>query len=263
MSESFLITAVYHGAERQAGGPALRFSHCYFDLEEKTGCADMLQMLRTGVALGLLSAGEADAPAGIEDFGRTMVHATTEYDDGLATAVFLAPGGQPLPHDFYERMGRNAVQYLVKVGDEDAVRRRPAIEDPLWADMKKKGQPGFAGLFPGVPVPLLKDIVADYSTIIWWADAMTGAAQHLAAIRQWFAANPSASIDDARFQKLRGDLADHLKQVAATTTEEFGKPWGLLAMNEAANRRPGATITIAGPKLVRAKERRLAVVAAQ
>jgi hypothetical protein len=151
----------------------------------------------------------------------------------------------------------------VKDGDEDAVRRRPAIDDPLWADMKKKGQPGFAGLFPGVSAPLLQDIVADYSTIIWWADAMTGAAQRLAAIRQWFVANPSASIDDAEFQKLRSNLADHLKQVAATTTEEFGKPWGLLAMNEAANRRPGATITIAGPKLVRAKERSLAVVAAQ
>jgi len=261
MSESFLVTAVYHGAQRQTGGPALRFSHSYFDLENETGRAEMLQMLRTGLALGLLSAPEADAPPDIQDFGRTMVHATTEYDDGLATAVFLDPNGGPWPHELYEQMGRNAVQYLVKDGDGDDVRLRPAIEDPLWAEMKRKGQPGFAKLFPSVSEPLLGDITADYSTIIWWADAMAGAAQRLAAIRQWFVANPSASLDDASFQKLRGDLADHLKQVAAHTTEEFGKPWGLLAMNEAANHRPGATITIAGPKLVRTKERLLAAVA--
>ena len=261
MSESFLITAVYQGAQRQTGGPALRFSHSYFDLQNQTGRGQMQQMLRTGLALGLLSAQEADAPQDIQDFGRTMIHATTEYDDGLATAVFLDPNGAPLAQEFYEQMGRNAVQYLVKDGDVDAVRLRPAIDDTLWAQMKEQGQPGFALLFPFVSAPLLGAITADYSTIVWWADAMAGAAQRLAAIRQWFDARPTASLDDATFQRLRSGLADHLKQVAANTTEEFGQPWGLLAMNEAANHRPGATILIAGPSLVRMKERPLAAVA--
>jgi hypothetical protein len=261
MSESFLITVVYQGAQRETGGPALRFSHNYFDLENQTDPSEMARMLRTGLALGLFSAQEADLPQGIHDFGRTMIHATTEYDNGLANAIFLDANGGPMPREFYERKGRDALQYLVKETDVDAVRLRPASDDSLWAEMKDRGQPGFPMLFPSVPAPLVGAITADYSTIVWWADAMAGAAQRLAAIRQWFDARPSASLDDAAFQKLRGDLSNHLLRVTATTKEEFGQPWGLLAMNEAANRRPGATIVIAGPKLVRTKERPLAAVA--
>jgi hypothetical protein len=261
MAESFLITAAYHGTQRTVSGPSLHFSHSYFDLENQTSRSEMLHMLRTGVALGLFSGEEAGAPKEIADFGRTMIHISTEYDDGLATGLFLDRSGAPLPHEFYENAGRAAIQFLVADGDQDDVRRQPAINDALWAKMKDLGQPGFPSLFPNLAAPLLGAVRADYSTIIWWADAMTGAAQRLAAIRQWFDRNPVASTDDPRFQKLHQDLADHLKQVAAKTTEEFGKPWGLLAMNEAANRRPGAAIVITGPSLVRAKERALTAAA--
>jgi hypothetical protein len=175
--------------------------------------------------------------------------------------MFLDSSGGPLPRTFYEQMGRNAVQYLVKDTDVDAPRLRPAVDDILWAQMKKQGQPGFATLFPNVSQPLLGAITADYSTIVWWADAMAEAAERLVSIRQWFVANPSASVDDPEFQKLRSDLADHLKRVAANAREEFGEPWGLLAMYEAASHRSGATITITGPKLVRMKERALAAQA--
>jgi hypothetical protein len=260
MSESFLITVAYSGAQRKTGGPALRFSHSYFDLENQTGVPQMLHMLRTGLALGLFSLQESAAPPGIQDFGRTMVHATTEYDDALATVVFLDPNGTPLTHPFYEQMGRNALQYLVSDTDQDAVRRKPAIDDALWAQMRAQGQPGIASLFPAVPPSFVAAITADYSAIVWWADAMTGAAQRLAKIRQWLDANPAASVDDATFQSLRADLADHLKRVVADTREEFGKPWGLLAMNEAAAHKPGATILVVGPRLVRSKERLLAAV---
>ena len=141
------------------------------------------------------------------------------------------------------------------------MRRKPAIDDALWAQMRAQGQPGIASLFPAVPPSFVAAITADYSAIVWWADAMTGAAQRLAKIRQWFDANPAASVDDTTFQSLRADLADHLKRVVADTREEFGKPWGLLAMNEAAAHKPGATIVIVGPRLVRSKERLLAAVA--
>jgi hypothetical protein len=140
----------------------------------------------------------------------------------------------------------------------DDVRLRPATDDVLWARMKDQGQPSFGMLFPLVPAPLVGAITADYSTIVWWADAMAGAGKRMAAIRQWFQSNPTASVDDQAFQKLRADLSDHLLRVTAKTREEFGEPWGLLAMYEAANRRAGATLAIAGPHLVRMKERQLA-----
>ncbi len=261
MAESFLITAVYHGTRRIAGGPSLHCSHSFFDLENQTSRGLLRRLLRVGVALNLFTPQEAVPPEGIEDFGRTMIHATTEYDDTLAAGLFLDRAGSPAAAELYETMGRSAIQRLGGDDDMDAARRGPAIDDRLWAQMKERGQANFAPLFPSLPAPLLGAITADYSTIMWWADAMSGAARHLASIRQWFAQNPAAALDDPAFQRLRQDLADHIKTVAARTTAEFGEPWGLLAMHEAAGRRAGATILITGPRLVRTKERALAAVA--
>jgi hypothetical protein len=87
---------------------------------------------------------------------------------------------------------------------------------------------------------------------------MCGTARKLAAIRLWLVRNPAAAFDDPDFQKLRQDLAGHLRQVAANTREEFGQPWGLIAMSQLVNGRAGAKILIASPKLVRNKRRALA-----
>jgi hypothetical protein len=257
MAESFLLTAAYQGSQHQIGGPALKCKHDFFDLETGAGRDTMERELRVGAALGLFSAEDATPPAGIDDFGRTMIHASTEYDSGLAAALFLGPGGAPIPQPFYENMGRAAIQLLVSESDTDAVRRQPAIDDNLWASMKSQGQPGFATLFPDVPAPLLGAVTADYTAIMWWAEAMAGAGQRLAAMRKWFGQHSAAATADPEFQSLRQDLAAHLKKVAATTSEQFGEPWGLIAMDEASGRRAGASILISGPKFVSTKQRAL------
>ena len=79
-------------------------------------------------------------------------------------------------------------------------------------------------------------------------------------------ANGSASIrqraqTDPEFQSLRQDLAAHLKKVAAATSEQFGEPWGLIAMDEASGRRAGASILVTGPKFVTKKQRALPATA--
>ncbi len=257
LAESFLITAAYRGMQQAVGGPSLHASHSFFDLQNNTSRDDMERSLRVGVALGLLAAGDAKPPDGVEDFGRTMIHAQTDYNDALTVGLFLDRDGSALPREFYENTGRAGIQLLVSGTGPDAARRKPAIDDDLWRKMKDQGQPNFAALLPGVSAPLLGAIVADYSTIVWWADAMCGAAKRLAAIRKFFRDNPTASPQDPAFQALRQDLADHLAKVAAKTTEEFGQPWGLVVMNEVAGRRAGASILITGPKFGLSKERAL------
>jgi hypothetical protein len=105
---------------------------------------------------------------------------------------------------------------------------------------------------------VLGAITADYSTIRWWADAMFETARQLAKVRLWLTQNPIAAPDDPAFQKLRKDLAGYLGGVAANTRDEFGAPWGLIAMNQLASRAAGARILISGPKLVHDKTRALA-----
>jgi hypothetical protein len=257
MAESFLLTAAYQGSQQQVGAPALRCSHDFFDLENDASRDQMVRDLRVGAALGLLSGEDATPPAGIDDFGRTVIHARTDYDNGSASALFLDADGAAFPQLFYENIGRATIQLLVSTDDEDAVRLQPATDDNLWKSMKGQGQPGFAALFPDVSAPLLGDITTDYTVIIWWADAMAGASQILAAIRKWFSQHPTAAVNDPQFQRLRQDLAAHMKKVAGATKEEFGKPWGLIAMDRASGRRAGASILIAGPKFASTKQRAL------
>lgn len=257
LAESFLITAAYRGTKLLAGPASLRCSHHFFELQNKTSSNDMARKLRTGLALALLSVGEAEPPGSVSDFGRTLFTASTDYNDDLVSRMFLGSDSAPLPRECYETAGRNAIQFLVQEGDDDAVRRQPAIDDVLWSRMKDVGQPGFAALFAGVAAPLVEAVVADYTTIQWWADAMLGTAQQLAKVRLWMARNPTATFDDPDFQKLRQDLADYLRQVAANTRDEFGQPWGLIAMDQLVAHAAAAKMLITGPILVCNKARPL------
>ncbi|HEV2445528.1 MAG TPA: hypothetical protein VGS58_06385, partial [Candidatus Sulfopaludibacter sp.] len=258
LAESFFITAAYHCAKQTAGAASLHCSHRFFELQSSTGRGDMMRKLRAGVALGLLSGSDAALPAGLSDFGRTLFVVSTEYDANLVNQMFLDAGGAPFAREWYENVGRAAIQFLVQEGDDDAARRRPAIDDGLWSRMKNVGQPGFASLYPDVAPPIVGAITADYTTIEWWANAMSGTGQQLAGIRNWLAGHPAAGPDDPEFQRLRQDLADHLRQVAANTREEFGEPWGLIAMKQLVAGGAGAKILITGPALVRSKSVALA-----
>jgi hypothetical protein len=104
-------------------------------------------------------------------------------------------------------------------------------------------------------------ITADYTAIVWWAEATAGAGKMLAAVHDCFSLHPNAALDDAEFQRLRQDLTSHLKKVAATAHEEFGEPWGLVAMDQASSRSANAEILVIGPKLVRSCQRSIAAAA--
>jgi hypothetical protein len=207
-----------------------------------------------GAALGLLAGG---IPPGVADFGRTTVFAQTQYDDALTASLFLDNGGRPRPIEEYENAGRGALQLLVPEGGDQAYRRRPAIDDGLWQQMKTTGQPGFARLFPGLNAVAVGVITADYTTIMWWSQAMRDTAELLSAMRAQSTANPA----DPQFRRLRADLAKHLKEVAANTREEFGQPWGMVAMDLVSGRRADARIRITGSRLALSAERPRAVAA--
>jgi hypothetical protein len=258
LAESFLITAAYQGTKQTIGGPALHCSHSFFELNAAESRDNMTHHLQVGVALGLFSAGDTALPTGVAQFGRTLCMVSTEYDTGSANRLFLDANDVPLGVGVYEAAGRAAINDIVLATDPDAVRLRPANDDSLWSQMKDVGQPGFAALFPGVPAPLVGALTADYSTIRWWADAMFSTAQKLAAFRLWVSRHPGAASDDSEFAKMRQDLAGHLRQVAANTREEFGQPWGLIAMSRLSDSRPGAKILITSPALVRNAHRALA-----
>lgn len=262
LAESFLITAAYRGSKSVAAAPMLKSAHTFFKLDSKTSRQEMGDNLDAGVALGLLPAADAQAlPRTAEDFGSTTFYAETRYDDDQTTVLFL-DGGQPRSQDDYEVAGREAIQLLVLPGDMDDYRRQPAIDDNLWARMKAAGQPSFKALFPGLSSEQVQLIASDYTVVVWWAETMRKTAEKLAAVRSFVEANPGVDWDDARFVAKRADLASHLRSVARDTKEEFGRPWGLIAMDMVSGRKAEARIQITGSRIVLERERPRALGAA-
>ena len=97
LAESFLITAVYRGAEQAVGTPSLASSNSFFVLRDKTSRSEMLRSVRIGTALGLWSGLPPELPADGGEFGRTTVHARTDYDDALTCEPVPRLGRRPLP----------------------------------------------------------------------------------------------------------------------------------------------------------------------
>jgi hypothetical protein len=243
MAESFLITAAYRGSRSVVSPPELSSAHVFFRLDNRAGPDDMRRAAAIASALGL---GEPRIPDAIASFGRTCVFAEARYDDASARALFLTPDGAPRDHREYETAGRRAIALLVLPGGSDSFRLRPATDDQLWSQMIDEGPANFNLLLPQAQADGVRP---DYLAIRWWADSMRGTAEILAQMNRL--AGPSGiAPSDPQFEKLRGQLASHLRDVAAKAHEQFGAPWGLVSMFLAAGGKARAGIRITSPRLV-------------
>jgi hypothetical protein len=81
---------------------------------------------------------------------------------------------------------------------------------------------------------------------------MCGTGQVLARLGAFAAQHPGAAPDDPQFQELRKELAGKLRDVAARAHEQFGAPWGLVAMFLASEAHASAALQIVGPHFVMA-----------
>jgi hypothetical protein len=261
LANGFFITAVYRGSQSVVSAPEIECSHSYFELQESASADDMRTDLAAATALGLLDAGGAPGilPAGVNDFGKTMVYAQTSYGDDLAPALFLN-GADPKQQSEYQSAGREAIRLLIRPDAADAYRLRGVSDDQLWSQMCDAGQFNFAPLFPDLPAEQVQVIVSDYSVIVWWAEAMSACASRVAAMRNLIAANPDP--ESAQFLDLRADLAKKLASVAADSVEQFGQPWGLIAMDRVSGCQAAAKVQIAGSRFALLRSRQGALAAA-
>ncbi len=249
LAENLMMTAAYRAGACVSGQPALQARHSYFELSDKTGRDDMLHDLLIGAGLGFdeATATSGSLPAELQQFGRTTVLAEAYYDDDAFGGLFFN-GDQQRGESEYDRAGRNALTFLTYPGDSLDYRLRAAQDDALWASMRAIGnvQSGqFRALFPDLNPQAVSNIGVDYLNIVWWTDSMLKTGQKLLAIRQYLS-QPGVSRTDPEFLKRKGDLANQLKDLAGHTKEDFGGPWGLLAMNLVAPR-PGRRFLLSSP----------------
>jgi hypothetical protein len=263
MASSLLITAAYRASQTIVNPPTLKSSQVYCEVHDQTSRDTMASELGIAVALGLMTRAELDGHLnGAAQFGRTVAYASADYNDSLATGLFIH-NDQPRALTEYEDIGRYAMQAVARgAGAGDPVRLRPLQNDDLWKQMKAAGQSKFHALLPGATDLQIGAVVADFSTITWWAETMSETAQALVNIRTFLVKNPGVDPKNAEFLRLRSDLAKRLERVAAETKEEFGRPWGLIAMDLLTGNRSDAHVTFTGPVISWTKARAIAAAAA-
>ncbi len=253
LASSFLLTASYRASGLVLSPPHLTLNQTYCEVHEETDRETMGGELGAAVGLKLLTAGEKnDLLGGIQKFGRTVVYASASYDDSLTKALFLQ-GETPRPSAEYEAIGRQAMQIALHDDEVDPLRLEPLEDNDLWKKMKEAGQSGFQQLFPSLSDMQRGVIIADYTTIVWWAQTMSDTAQKLAEVRRYLFL-PSASNTD-KLEGLRSDLAGYLQKVAADTREEFGRPWGMIATDLLTGNQSNAGIVFTGPIINFARQR--------
>jgi len=236
LSEQFLISAAYAASTVIEGPPGFLAQQSYFNVVSNMNRTDIRNDLLLGVAFQLIAQTDAlgKLPAGVEHFGATTVLAEIAYDNSAVEALFLN-NNQTRDTADYERAGRDAITYLVQQGDDDDFRLLPVTNDDLWSKMKQignVGSPQFAELIRNyTPAALAPNVMGvDYLNIVWWTGAMRSCAQKLVEIRTFIGQNPGVDPNNHDFLARKRDLAKRLKGVAATTRQDFGGPWGLIAM---------------------------------
>ncbi|HEV7906060.1 MAG TPA: hypothetical protein VGO96_19625 [Pyrinomonadaceae bacterium] len=269
LAESFLVTAAYSCSKLAAPSQKLEISHTYFELNSKTNGATMKNNLDVVETLGLMKKQEKDKLlAGRNNFGSTTLYAEAQYDDALATRLFLNPDGTPRSEAEYEKAGRAAIESLVQAGEPDDYRRLPMTDNALWQELTQLGNPhNFKTLDKIKQLKLAKKlpmeiivggISTDYLVVRWWASEMRQLGEKLAEVRNFLKDNPKIDPENNDFKALRRGLAEHLKKVAGRTKEQFGDPWGLAAMDLATGRAAKAKVQVTGQRVAFVRERETA-----
>lgn len=261
LAESFLITAAYRCSQTVVQNPSLEIAHSYFELHSpKTNRQTLKDNLDVVEAMGLMTRQEKEKLLGnFDDFGSTTFFAETNYDDSLATSLFLKADGTPREEAEFERTGRDAIRALVQQGDDHDYLRFLATDEAFWKAVKDAGTRDNLRKIDKIKeirndkkIPIdfiLNRVSGNRVLILWWAKEMRGMAEKLAEIRNVIKANPALKPDSNTFKGLRRDLTKHLKGVAERTKDEFGDPWGLIATDLSTGRNAKAKVRVTGPRV--------------
>jgi hypothetical protein len=239
--DSLLITTAYR-ASKSMTSMDVTSSDVFFAFNNNTNEHTMSDYLDGMLGLGLVNADlKRQLLAGFHGTGTSTCQLRVEFGDKACEAMFLAEG-RPRPQLEYETIGRSVLQTLLQpppgdTKDVDAYRREVLANDDIWKKLKAAGQPGFGTVLPALAgdAVRLNTIRSDYTEIMWWARSMASTAQKLFEMRSFIeTADPGTLRGNNKFIEKRKDLQKHVAGVVANSGLEFGLPFGLVALYQAA-----------------------------
>jgi hypothetical protein len=197
------------------------------------------------VALRLLdAAGKAAIMQSFHGTGASTCTVRVVFNDDACKALFLDPKTQnPGRPKYYVDLGRNALKTLLlpppgDQTDSDGFRRRVLDSEKIWNQFQGQTTVGLvmeqeAGWQlddPRIPV-----LAADYSVIVWWADAMSSTADKVADMQTFVKSADSATLETNKvFTAKKADVQKHVMGVVKNCPMSFDQPFGLVALDWAA-----------------------------
>ncbi len=242
--DAVLVTTTYRAAQAIAP-PAISCEHVHFAFHRKTNQATLRDYLTWLMALELMDAGDRDGIlrtfAGSDSSTCVL---RTAFNDHDCAALFLRDG-QPRELKEYQDIGRRALRALLNPADTvDALRCR-LVDDGLWQQAVAVGSNPSLGPLVGLATndPRVSILIADILVIKEWAGAMSEVSK-LVARHRVLADSGAAAV-----QQSRDGLQKKLLEVVQASTMRFDKPFGMVALFQAAGSPPAAYGKVAAKPL--------------
>lgn len=254
LSEDFLLQSSFKTESLQVLPPEFTAHHTFFRIDEKTGRAEMKNLLDTCRVLNILTEAEEQQRLGsVDSFGRTTYWLQTKYSSELLNQTLFTGNGTPKSPEDFETAGRAALRQLLS-GDEGQEFRK-LIADPgpqgtaIWKAMKADGNPAnFNTLFNvslGQQDPRVAAAASDFICIRDWGTAINQLAQAILEVRQML--KGVVLGDNQRLTAARARLRDRMADVVKHSGEHFGDPLGLTMVFLASNSSAGVATIINVP----------------
>ena len=145
--ESTVMSLTYRAIGLDPATAVLAISQSFFFFDKSANRQRVSDYLDAVRALGLIDDDDDTRLGGEDDFGKASLLLETTFGDNASARLFVSQQGVP-DSDFYERIGREALLSLIKVGESDDYRRIPLRDDKLWKEMQDAGQFNFRFVLP-------------------------------------------------------------------------------------------------------------------
>ncbi|HEY4379431.1 MAG TPA: hypothetical protein VGN01_03735 [Acidobacteriaceae bacterium] len=237
LMEDFLCTATYAVVSGKLNLD-LAVVQSYFRYNNTMSGADAREAVSLGYALGLIPPGSLAATINSTPvFHHAFVNAVVRYDTPALMAIFfkdpVTQTRRSTPE--LEQAGREVMCMLLDPADPtDAVRLGILKNDSAWKQMDEIGNRAAFRTIPelsSLSATQFAVVGADWTSIVWWAEALGKIAPALSATMLALSqAPPGNPSQDAAFMKARATLANVLGTVTRNTSAAFVHGWGAAVM---------------------------------
>lgn len=249
LAETMLATITY-AASASHGSADLTITQNYLHYAKNASTRDLHAHVLLGVALQLTEESDWSSIVRVDsNLAHLRVSATVEYATPGALSVFLSDPIRRTCRNGEEltRAARRTLLSLIDARDAAGKARRDTLaDDAVWSEMDKLGNMNTFSTISALsrfPPSVIGAIASDWSTVRWWANAVSKLGPKLVRVLQ--AVDRTSGPDPTANSKLtesRHELLGALLDVSQASHAPFAEGWGIAVLYALAQTKPNRSM---------------------